>query len=95
MIQRVSSAFALAAMTAMTTTNQNQVAQDLATKIDSTNPAVSAMSHRGAGFWYAFYQQVQARAIAVSYANVFLACALIAALATVCGFLLPRGRNTG
>jgi hypothetical protein len=86
-VQRVSAALGLAALTAMATAQQAQLAQGRADLLEGTSQA----AHLHFLQLFGLYRRTQVSVLADSYANVFLLTAAITALAAVGALFLRSG----
>jgi predicted MFS family arabinose efflux permease len=86
-VQRVSAALGLAALTAMATAQQAQLAQGRADLLEGTSHA----AHLHFLQLFGLYRRTQVSVLADSYANVFLLTAAITALAAVGALFLRSG----
>ena len=93
-VQRVSAALGLAALTAMATAQQAQLGQGRADLLGGTN---SEASHLQLLQLFGLYRRTQVSVLADSYANLFLLTAVVTAIAAVGALLLRSGpaQNTG
>jgi EmrB/QacA subfamily drug resistance transporter len=87
-VQRVSAALGLAALTALATAQQAQLAQGRADLLGGTN---SEAMHLHLLQLFALYRRTQVAVLADSYANVFLLTAVVTALAAVGALFLRSG----
>jgi predicted MFS family arabinose efflux permease len=86
-VQRVSAALGLAALTAMATAQQAQLAQGRADLLEGTSQA----AHLHFLQLFGLYRRTQVSVLADSYANVFLLTAAFTALAAVGALFLRSG----
>ena len=86
-VQRVSAALGLAALTAMATAQQAQLAQGRADLLEGTGQA----AHLHFLQLFGLYRRTQVSVLADSYANVFLLTAAFTALAAVGALFLRSG----
>jgi hypothetical protein len=86
-VQRVSAALGLAALTAMATAQQAQLAQGRADLLEQTGQA----GHFQLLQLFGLYRRTQVSVLADSYANVFLLTAAVTAVAAVGALFLRSG----
>jgi EmrB/QacA subfamily drug resistance transporter len=93
-VQRVSAALGLAALTAMATAQQAQLAQGRAELLQGTN---SQAAHLHLLQLFGLYRRTQVSVLADSYANLFLLTAAVTAIAAVGALFLRSGpaQHTG
>jgi EmrB/QacA subfamily drug resistance transporter len=87
-VQRVSAALGLAALTAMATAQQAQLAQGRADLLEGTT---SQAAHLDLLQLFGLYRRTQVSVLANSYANVFLLTAAVTAVAAVGALFLRSG----
>lgn len=93
-VQRVSGALGLAALTALATTTQ---AQDLADRsgllhsVTATDPQITALREQGPLGLYSLWQRTNLAALATSYSNVFLLIAVLTFMGMILAFFLRSG----
>jgi predicted MFS family arabinose efflux permease len=93
-VQRVSAALGLAALTAMATAQQAQLAQGRAELLEGTN---TQAAHLHLLQLFGLYRRTQVSVLANSYANLFLLTAAVTAIAAVGALFLRSGpaQHTG
>jgi hypothetical protein len=93
-VQRVSAALGLAALTAMATAQQAQLAQGRAELLQGTNSQAARLDLLQL---FGLYRRTQVSVLANSYANLFLLTAAVTAIAAVGALFLRSGpaQHTG
>jgi hypothetical protein len=86
-VQRVSAALGLAALTALATAQQAQLAQGRADLLEGTSPA----AHLHLLQLFGLYRRTEVSVLANSYANLFLLTAAVTAMAAVGALFLRSG----
>jgi EmrB/QacA subfamily drug resistance transporter len=94
--QRVSGSLGLAAMTAIASTQQNQLMADHSALVQSNSslPQVREAVGEGTTALYAIYQQLQIKVTAGAYSDVFYVTAIVTAVGVVLGLLMRRPQPT-
>jgi EmrB/QacA subfamily drug resistance transporter len=96
LVQRVSAAFGLAALTALATAQQAQLMSDRSALLTSAGPNVDprilAMRNRGPGGLIPLWQRLRVEVEAQSYSNVFLVIGICTLAAVLPAFFLRHRR---
>jgi EmrB/QacA subfamily drug resistance transporter len=95
LVQRVSMALGLAALTAMATAQQAQFMADRSALLESAgeqiNPQLQAMQQQGLLGLYPLMQRTQLDVLAETYSNVFLVAGVCTLLGVILAFMLRSG----
>jgi MFS family permease len=90
--QRVSGSLGLAMMTAIASTQQNQLMADRSALVQSNSslPPVQQAVSEGTSALYAIYQQLQIKVTAGAYSDVFYVTAIVTAIGVVLALFMGR-----
>jgi EmrB/QacA subfamily drug resistance transporter len=94
--QRVSGSLGLAVMTAIASTQQNQLMADRSALVQSNSslPQVQQAVSEGTSALYAIYQQLQIKVTAGAYSDVFYVTAIVTAIGVVLALFMGRPQPT-
>ena len=94
--QRVSGALGLAGLTALATSQQNQLWADRSALIPANSqiPAIQEMARQGSGALLGYYRELNVAVTADAYSNVFKVCCLITSAGVLLALLLRNGAAT-